>query len=286
MNKRTMQETLRRLVEEDHISHAYILEGLETAWLEETAYRLIQAVLCRGNGEKPCGVCSSCRKIEQGEHEDLFFAEPSGASLKDEDIEAVQRRLAKKPYSGGRNAALIRSAETMTLRAQNRLLKTLEEPPGQALIVLLTKNAEQLLPTIRSRCIVYSLERETRSREEAALPARTLAETVGGMLLDRAPFYAVAERLSEIVQDREAAQFFLEELELWYRDLMLFAYTPELVRNRSEAACDRLRQSGTKIRKEDCSRMVRLIEEAWQDLEHNGNVGYALKGMILSAMGE
>ena len=284
MNKGFIRSKIQKAIDEGNLSHAYILEGSEAGGTGELAVFFVQAILCGNPGRRPCGTCVSCRKVLREEHEDFIVAEPAGLSIKDEDIEEIQRRLAKKPYEGTRNVALIKGADTMTPRAQNRLLKTLEEPPGQAVLILLSENAEHLLPTVRSRCILYHLDREQEEENEVVYSSRKAAEQIGAMLLDKRPFYELSEALTEVIAERETARLFLDELELWYRNLLLYSYAPELVACRSEEEQKFLQQNSALLKKEQCFRMTELIEEARRDLDRNINTGYALKGMVLGMM--
>lgn len=281
MNREFIRSKMQAAIDQGRLSHAYILEGEEACGTAELAGFFIQAALCGSPERKPCGTCVSCRKVLREEHEDLIIAEPAGLSVKDEDIEEVQRRLAKKPYAGIRNAALIKGADTMTPRAQNRLLKTLEEPPGQAILILLSENAEALLPTVRSRCILYHLDRERETESEIVLAAQKTAAQIGLMLLEKKPFYELSAVLVQVTSDRETARLFLDELELWYRNLLLYPYAPELIASRGAEERETLRHKNALLKKEQCFRLVELIEEARRDLNRNINSGYALKSMIL-----
>jgi DNA polymerase-3 subunit delta' len=101
-----------------------------------------------------CGVCPSCRKVAGGNHGDIHFVEPlpDKRDISIDQLREIQRELSLRPYEAPRKACIMEPAERMSVNAANSLLKTLEEPPGNAIIILLTENANILLPTIRSRC--------------------------------------------------------------------------------------------------------------------------------------
>jgi DNA polymerase-3 subunit delta' len=112
----------------------------------------VQAIFCTEHGDDACGACAQCRKVAAGSHADIHYIEPDGQFIKIEQVRELQRELSLRPYEAPRKACIIESAERFNQAAGNSLLKTLEEPPGNAIIILLTENAGMLLPTIRSRC--------------------------------------------------------------------------------------------------------------------------------------
>lgn len=147
-------EVLRRSLRTGKIAHAYLFEGNSGCGRKKTALALIQALFCRALPDDACGVCPSCRKITAGNHGDIHIIEPlpDKRDISIEQLRTMQRELSLRPYEAPRKVCIIEPAERMSVNAANSLLKTLEEPPGNALIILLTENAGMLLPTIRSRC--------------------------------------------------------------------------------------------------------------------------------------
>jgi len=108
---------------------------------------------------EPCGTCDSCRKIAERIHPDFFFLEPTKATptardavLKIDEIRELQKKLGFLPYEGKTKVAVIDQVEKMNLQACNAFLKTLEEPPSSTILILITSNIYQLLPTLISRC--------------------------------------------------------------------------------------------------------------------------------------
>ncbi|BCS53803.1 DNA polymerase III subunit delta' [Geobacter sp. SVR] len=147
-------EIFRRAIRTGKASHAYVFEGPSGCGRRKTALALIQALFCGAVDDDACGVCPSCRKVAAGNHADIHLIEPlpdkrdiSIAQLRD-----LQRDLALRPYEAPRKACILEPADRMNVSSANSFLKTLEEPPGNAIIILLTENADMLLPTIRSRC--------------------------------------------------------------------------------------------------------------------------------------
>lgn len=148
-------DTLKRSIATNRVAHAYLFEGPSGCGRRTTALALIQVIFCKApvNGDA-CGNCSSCKKLVAGNHPDLqqLSPLPDKRDISIEQIRELQQVLSLRPFEANRKACLIEPAERMNEKSANALLKTLEEPPGHALIILLTTQADLLLSTIRSRC--------------------------------------------------------------------------------------------------------------------------------------
>jgi DNA polymerase-3 subunit delta' len=147
-------EVLRRSLRTGKTAHSYLFEGVPGCGRKKTALALIQALFCTSAADDACGVCPSCRKVAGGSHPDITLIAPlpDKRDISIDQLRELQRVLSLRPYEAPRKACIIEPAERMSVNAANSLLKTLEEPPGDALMILLTENAGMLLPTIRSRC--------------------------------------------------------------------------------------------------------------------------------------
>ncbi len=148
-------DALQRSITANRVAHAYLFEGPDGCGRRTTALALVQALFCKEpvNGDA-CGNCSSCRKLASGNHPDLHQLSPfpDKRDISIEQIRELQQQLFLRPFEAKRKACLIEPAERMNEKSANALLKTLEEPPGHAIIILLTPQADLLLSTIRSRC--------------------------------------------------------------------------------------------------------------------------------------
>ena len=142
--------TIRRILGSGRVAHAYLFSGPEGIGKKKVATAFIEALFC-GKAEG-CGECISCRKILSGNHPDIHTLEPDGQFIKVDQVRGVQKDLSYRPYEALRKACIIDGADRFNLSSGNSLLKTLEEPPGNALIILLATNIDTVLPTIRSRC--------------------------------------------------------------------------------------------------------------------------------------
>jgi len=140
----------------DHgeMPQALLISGPENVGKTTLARIVSNALLCQGPADQhPCGVCRACRKFASGNHPDFMRveAEEQGGSLKIDQIRAVERFLALTPNESAHKIALINTFERATSGAANALLKTLEEPPAYAHLILLAQDADLVLPTIVSR---------------------------------------------------------------------------------------------------------------------------------------
>ncbi len=146
---------IRRAVEAERLPHALLFSGPEGVGKRTAALELAKALNCAG-GAAPdaCDACPSCRLVGCEAHPDILVVAPEGGSrsLKIAQVREVERHAVLSPYAGRRKVALVDAAEAMTQEAANAFLKTLEEPPGGAVLILISSAPMSLLPTIRSRC--------------------------------------------------------------------------------------------------------------------------------------
>jgi len=161
------KEILRRGLANGRIAHAYLFAGPDGIGKRLMAMALARAIVCLE--QRGCGHCQACRKIDHQNHPDLHILEPDGNSIKIEQVRAFQRELNLKPLEAPRKICMIEQAETMTVSAANALLKTLEEPRGDSLLILLTAQPNRLLETIRSRCQPLPFNRHPNSRIQSEL---------------------------------------------------------------------------------------------------------------------
>jgi DNA polymerase-3 subunit delta' len=164
-----------------HLSHAYILSGPPGSGKHELAQHLAAAYVCSGSGERPCGSCSGCRKVRGDIHPDVIrLAPPEGKrSILVDQVRALRGEAYIRPNEAQRKVFVIEDAQAMNESAQNALLKVLEDGPAYLAFLLLTEDAQQLLPTIRSRCETLSLaaaREETAADEELLQQAQRLAQ--------------------------------------------------------------------------------------------------------------
>ena len=158
--------------------HAVLFSGDTGIGKRTFANLLAQALLCTGEGEKPCGQCRGCRRFLARTHPDAIFPAPlpREKTIKVDSMREMISALGRHAMEGGRRAVLIENAENMTPQAQNCLLKTLEETEDDTYFLLTCDAETALLPTIRSRCRVIRMQPWRRERIEEALKKRGVDE--------------------------------------------------------------------------------------------------------------
>lgn len=148
---------LTAMLASGRIPHALLFVGPEGIGKSTVARVLASALLCTDHESKPCGLCQSCRMAASGAHPDLLLVSPVGNAVKIDQIRQLVREAALTSYAAGqRRVAVIEGAESMTAQAANSLLKTLEEPPGDFVFILVSHAREKMLDTILSRCRLIS----------------------------------------------------------------------------------------------------------------------------------
>ena len=250
-------ESLRSALAHQRLHHAYLFAGPEGVGKRTVALALARAIHCSEANGDFCGRCTPCVSITDGNHADvrLIVTLPGKKEIGIQQIREMERELRYRSFGGKRKIAIIDPAALMNVPAQNALLKTLEEPPQNSLIILITPNAGALLPTLRSRCLPLSfapvsraqiasfLQRQHRAAPEAAEFWAAMSNGSIGVAasLDReamnekrriwadlidslAPhdYRAAIAAAEELAQDREDALAFLRWAETWFRDQLIF----------------------------------------------------------------
>ncbi len=147
-----IKSSLIKSIKSKQISHCYIFEGPKGMGKYDLALIFAQSLLCLDFNKEPCNICSNCVKINSMNHADLHIINQDENVIKREDVDLLIESIYKKPYESKKKVYIVKDAHSMTTQASNTFLKTLEEPPGDSVMILLTTNANLLLPTIISRC--------------------------------------------------------------------------------------------------------------------------------------
>jgi DNA polymerase-3 subunit delta' len=307
-------ELLERSLANGRTAHAYLLLGLPQIGKTTLALNFAQALNCLDEG-KPCGQCRSCLKIAHSNHPDVRVIEAVNGTIKIDQIRAMQREVALSPHEGRWKVYVIRQMERATTEAANCLLKTLEEPPAQVILILTASDIDQLLPTIISRCQVLNLRPPSVLLVQKALEerwsidperARLLARLSGGRLgwavrasEDEAILRKRERRLDEMVEligQRQVERLryaqhlskspdgLREVLDLWliwWRDLLLIKgdSSTEVTNIDREATLRSQARGYTLTQVRDFIEALRTA--VWQ-LEHNANTRLTLEVLMLS----
>lgn len=253
------KEALLRASREGRVSHAYLFFGPDGIGKKLMAIEFGKVLNClRENSNGGHCDCNSCKKIEKGIHPDVFLVEQKGVKdIKVDQIrEEVEERLFFKPFEGRYKLAIVDNAHRMNPSAQNAFLKTLEEPPPDSVIVLISSQPQALLPTIHSRCqsvefkplpqevILDEIKRRTDlSPDEYIIASRLSGGSLGRALnLDKnllSQRKGIITKLSNISPDRasevldfaksilsaftdtEELRLVFDIISLWLRDMVL-----------------------------------------------------------------
>ncbi|XXF75717.1 DNA polymerase III subunit delta' [Myxococcaceae bacterium GXIMD 01537] len=328
-------DALQSALRSGAVHHAYLFAGPEGVGKELAAVGLAQALTCPERPDEGCGSCASCTRLARGLHPDVSWLMPdaerverglAGRSdfpgtpsreIRVEQIRNLQERIALRGLESRRKVALIVSAHTMNVQAQNAFLKTLEEPPAETTLVLIASAMDRLLPTIRSRCGKVHFgplpadliaERVQRERKLDA-PSARLAATMAGGSLGRAlsmdldvlarrkdilvafealrpedvlPALAFAEAHGGSREDAEQA---LELLVLWTRDVALARAGSGALANQDLA--ELAREVAGRTHEAALHKRHALLERAQVAIgQRNGSPRLQLERMLIEMMRE
>ena len=159
IGQESLKKNLQKAVRTKTPAQAYIIEGEMLSGKKMLANTFAQALLCEKGSEEPCGQCHACKMAEGGSHPDIIHI--TRGNEKNYKVANIRKDLAGdvtiRPYYGPYKVYIVEEAEKLNLACQNALLKTLEDPPGYAVILLLTTVVSSFLPTVRSRCIHFGM---------------------------------------------------------------------------------------------------------------------------------
>ena len=313
-----VKDHLRKAIEYHKVSHAYILSGEEGMGKKTLAEAFAMTLLCERSEKEPCMQCHACKQMMSGNHPDVIRVthEKPGSIGVDDIRTQINDTIYIKPYSSSYKIYLVDEAEKMTPQAQNALLKTIEEPPAYAVIMLMTTNQELFLPTILSRCIQLKLRplkdtqvsdylKETMGIPEekadvfAAFARGNLGKAIHlasseefGLLyrqilnllknLKEMDISMLLDSIRKLQEDQLDLRECLDFMQLWYRDILMFKVTKDintLVFKDEYAKVSSLCQKSSY---EGLELILEAIEKAKTRLDANVNADLALELMLLT----
>ena len=217
-------------------------------------------------------------KIDNGTFEDLLIleAEPNKKDITVDKVKMLVDSFAQKPFVSTSRAAIIVDGEKMNEHAQNKLLKVLEEPAGEDIILILTSNPEMLLPTIRSRCITKWLGYDDESEYSDMI--NDVKSVVRMLLFGTGTLSEAFAELGKYEDKREDAEAFLNAMLLLLRDLAVGSYAPSVIYNKDlEEAASKANPKLVAIIRKD----ILIIERALVDIALGYRIKYSLRDMAL-----
>ena len=255
-------ESIRAALANRRLHHAYLFVGPEGVGKRTVAMALAKAIYCAEQAGDYCDHCVACESIIDKNHPDVRYVQalPGKKEISIQQVREIERELRFRSFSGKQKVAIIDPAGLMNVAAQNALLKTLEEPPDNSLIILVSPNGGSLLPTLRSRClrvtfapvpraqvVAFLREEQKLEAEHARVVAAMSMGSIGkavnpdqqalfdkrrnwsGILgqLKRGGYQQAMEAAEALAASREETLEFLNWAESWYRDLLIHYVTGE-----------------------------------------------------------
>ena len=313
-----IKEHMQAAIRDKKPFHAYLFQGEEGVGKEALARTFAAGLQCQSEStDKPCKECVSCRQMESGNQPDVIWVTREKASLGVDEIrEQLCNTMDIKPFSSPYKIYLVPEAEKMTEAAQNALLKTIEEPPSYAVIILMTSNISALLPTIQSRCLTMEFRPlstavvESYVKEHCQVPdyqARASAAFAQGNL-GKAMRYAKSEDFIErkdhiisllrhveqmdlsemlaVIKDlgtrKDEVRDYIDLMVLWYRDVLLFKATKDINQLLFQDEASYISREASHRSYEKIEEILQAFEKAKVRLRANVNFDITMELMLLA----
>ena len=309
---------LQNALEQQNISHAYLFCGDAGSGRHTMAKAFARALLCENPTKEfdACGHCKSCLQAASANHPDIHVITHEKFNIRVDEIrEQLNSDIQIKPYSSPYKIYIIPDAQRMNEQAQNALLKTLEEPPAYAVIILLCDNESALLPTIISRCVTlqmkpvsqkeiasYLVEKLQMENDVAEIAAGFCQGNIGQALrfaqsedfqimkeqvlkllkqIDEMPLSSVMEILHTFSKDKGNFYDYLDLMLLWYRDILMYKATKDtnLLLYRDEYTT--ISKQATTRSYEELERIIDALNKVKIRLDANVNFELAIELMLL-----
>ena len=315
---RDIIQYIQDAVQQNKVSHAYILNGQRGSGKKMLANLFAMTLQCESGRPEPCGECHSCMQANSGNHPDIITVRhEKPASISVDDIRTqMNGDIMIKPYSSPYKIYIVPEADLLTVQAQNALLKTIEEPPEYAVIFLLTENADSLLPTIRSRCVMLKL-RNIKDKlvkkylmEQLRIPdyQADLCAAFAQGNIGRAIMLAKSEHFNEIKEEAIQLLKYIDEMELhevvsaikeigkykleitdyldiitiWYRDVLMYKATKDVGGLVFGDQLKYIKEKAAKSSYEGLERILESIEKAKARLRANVNFDLVMELLFLT----
>lgn len=305
-------------IEMGKISQSYIINGEAGSGKKTLTRVLVKTLQCETGKTEPCNTCKSCIQCETGNQPDIIWVthdKPNVISV-EEVRDQVNKDIDIKPYSSRYKIYVINEAHLLNVQAQNALLKTIEEPPAYAIIILLTDNIEKLLPTILSRCIVLNVK-PVRERDILAYLTDELHldKKKADFCMDfaqgnlgKAIRLATSEEYQQIKEDvvsildnicnlsvdeiidaiKKMNHYklkigdYIDMMMMWYRDILMLKVTGNPGRLMFKEYYTSLKKQSVHISYEGIENVIKAMDKAKIRLEANVNFDIAMELMLLT----
>lgn len=306
-------KTFKKSYTKGRISHAYIIAGPDGVGKSLFAMYIASTLMCTGK-DKPCGKCSQCIKIEHGNHPDIRVISGTKKSIGVDDIRDVINEVYTKPYEGDRKVIIIKNSDVITVQGQNAILKTLEEPSKDTIIILTVENINLLLDTIISRCQVLKLGRISTDiiyeflikkgvEKDKAYTAANLSDGIVGNSLKflddkyvklridtikaardiaRGGSVEALETSSFFIDNRDNIDLILDILMTWYRDIIILKHVKGRENLINKDFYDFLIEEGQILSYNKLCNIIDIIQSTREKMRANVNYQLAIEVMLLN----
>ena len=319
IGQESIKKHLQTAIKTGNLSHAYIINGEYGSGRQTIASALAKTIQCQSKTDDTdaCGVCTSCKQAESHNHPDIKYITHDKTSISVNDIrEQLNNDISIKPYSSEYKIYIIPDANKMTEQAQNALLKTIEEPPVYAIIILLTENCDSLLPTIRSRCVTLTMNPIEKDKictylenkfqlepEQAQIAANYCQGNIGKAIrfasssdfiemknqvlkllknLDSMDIASIIDTIKEFSTHKNDINDYLDLMLLWYRDALMFKVTKDANLLLYSDEYSAISEQATKRDYENIENIIAAIDKAKVRLKANVNFDVTIELMILA----
>ena len=319
IGQESIKKHLQTAIKTGNLSHAYIINGEYGSGRQTIASALAKTIQCQSKTDDTdaCGVCTSCKQAESHNHPDIKYITHDKTSISVNDIrQQLNNDISIKPYSSEYKIYIIPDANKMTEQAQNALLKTIEEPPVYAIIILLTENCDSLLPTIRSRCVTLTMNPVEKDKictylenkfqlepEQAQIAANYCQGNIGKAIrfasssdfiemknqvlkllknLDSMDIASIIDTIKEFSTHKNDINDYLDLMLLWYRDVLMFKVTKDANLLLYSDEYSAISEQATKRDYENIENIIAAIDKAKVRLKANVNFDVTIELMILA----
>lgn len=319
IGQESIKKHLQTAIKTGNLSHAYIINGEYGSGRQTIASALAKTIQCQSKTDDTdaCGVCTSCKQAESHNHPDIKYITHDKTSISVNDIrEQLNNDISIKPYSSEYKIYIIPDANKMTEQAQNALLKTIEEPPVYAIIILLTENCDSLLPTIRSRCVTLTMNPVEKDKictylenkfqlepEQAQIAANYCQGNIGKAIrfasssdfiemknqvlkllknLNSMDIASIIDTIKEFSTHKNDINDYLDLMLLWYRDVLMFKVTKDANLLLYSDEYSAISEQATKRDYENIENIIAAIDKAKVRLKANVNFDVTIELMILA----
>ncbi len=262
--------SLKTAIRKNRPAHAYIFAGPDGCGRSLLARNFAKALNCGYPSASPCGSCPSCVKIDNDTHPDVRWIrkDPDSREIKINQIREIEAGMILKPYEAAYKVFIIVEAERMNPAASNAFLKTLEEPPRDSVVVLITRKPQDLLPTIVSRSQVIRLR---------PADAYGVFRADSGVIDEFSDDGCIEDYSAK---DREALSEKLKILAGWYRDLLVFKASRDESLLIHSDRLGSIREKAGSFRLDELMDMFDRVVAAKKNVDNNVNPKLALSAMF------